>query len=94
MQRKQKKREGEVNLESPQNGWNPFSDAKNCLRDIKNAVDICNTDDVIAHVGCAFANAEAAFYEGQVSEDEMNTIKDFATHFGSEFTNRCKCKKR
>lgn len=45
-------------------------------------------------LSCAFGNAEAAFYEKQASEDEMNTIKDLAVELRYKFSNKCKCTKR
>lgn len=94
MQRKQKKREGEVNLEFPEEGWNPLKNAKHCIKGIQEAVSTCDDAGVVSNTACTFANIEAAFYEEQIGEEEMDTLKDFASHFGSELTNRCKCKKR
>lgn len=74
--------------------WNPLSHAHKCIEDLKKAVDTCNVAEAIAFTGCAFGNAEAAFYEKQASEDEMNTIKDFAAEFRADFTSKCKCSKR
>jgi len=44
--------------------------------------------------GCAYGNAEAAFYEKKASEDEMNSIKEMATELRGNFSSRCKCMKR
>lgn len=91
MERKQKKFEGEINAKFPSEGWDPLGHAHQCIGDIKRAVDKCDSDSVIAYTGCAFGNAEAAFYEKQANEDEMNTIKDLAVELRSEFSSKCKC---
>lgn len=94
MQRQQKKFEGEINPKDPSAGWDPLGRAHQCIGDIKRAIDKCDSDSVIAYTGCVFGHAEAAFYEKQASEDEMNTLKDLASELRSEFSNKCKCLKR
>ncbi len=93
MERKQKKFEGEINPKFPSKGWDPLGYAHECIGNIKGAVDRCDVNDVIAYTGCAFGNAEAAFYEKQTNEDEMNSIKDMASSLRSQFVDKCKCKK-
>lgn len=75
-------------------GWDPLKYAHECVGYIHKALDKCDAPEFIAATGCAFGNAEAAFYEKQASEDEMNTIKDMASDLRGEFTIKCKCVSR
>ena len=94
MEREQKKFEGEINPERPHLGWDPLGYAHECVRDLKRAVDKCDVSEAMAYIGCALGNAEAAFYEKQASEDEMNTIKDVTRDLRGEFSSKCKCQSR
>lgn len=91
MQREQKKILGEINQEYPHLGWNPLDKARRCIENIKNAIDKCAITDAMAGTGCAFGNAEAAFYEKQINEEEMDTIKDDAASLRSDFIRKCRC---
>ena len=94
MERKQKKILGAINPKNPLEGWDPLGDAMRCISTMKTGVDRCDPDSVIAGAGCAYGNAEAAFYEKQASEDEMISIKEDVTDYRSEFTKKCKCTNR
>ena len=74
--------------------WNPLKDAKECLENLKRAVNECAADDAMAYEGCTFGNFEAAFYEKQISEDEMISLKTMADDFRRNFTSNCKCTPR
>lgn len=86
MERKQKEMLGEINPKNP-----PLGDAMRCITIMKEAVDMCNPDKVISGASCAYGNAEAAFYEKQASEDEMDSIKKDVAQFRSEFIKKCEC---
>jgi hypothetical protein len=94
MKREQKKFQGEINKEYPHLGWDPAGDAFRCIENIRKAIDKCAVTDAMAGTGCAFGNAEAAFYEKQIDEDEMDTIKSDASELRSDFISKCKCEKR
>lgn len=87
-ERIQKKMGGPVGTEF---GWDPMGNANQCLGSLKEDVIRCDASGSIAHTGCVFGNAEAAFYEGQASEDEMVTLKEFAVELRGEFISKCKC---
>jgi hypothetical protein len=87
----QKKMLGEINPENPLKGWDPLGDAMRCISSMKFGVERCDPESIIAGAGCAYGNAEAAFYEKQASEDEMISIKKDVAKFRSEFTKKCKC---
>jgi len=91
MKRKQKKFEGQINPDFPSKGWDPLGDAMRCVTTMKTSIDRCNSGDIIAGAACAFGNAEAAFYEKQANEEEMQSIKDDVVDLRSEFTKKCKC---
>ena len=74
--------------------WDPLGNAHRCIGDLKKAVDDCDVSSATAFTGCAYGNAEAAFYEKQASEDEMVSIKEMATELRGNFSSRCKCIKR
>lgn len=86
MERKQKKILGEIDPKNPFKGWDPLGDAMRCITTMKDGVDRCDSDTTIAGAGCAYGNAEAAFYEKQASEDEMVSIKEDVADLRSEFT--------
>jgi hypothetical protein len=94
MERKQKKFLGQINPKSQYKGWDPFGDAKRCMASMKIAADMCDPDKVIAGAACAHGNAEAAFYEKQASEDEMNSIKEAVERSRLEFRKNCACTSR
>ncbi len=87
-ERIQKKMEGPIGTDL---GWDPLGKANICLSHLKEDVIRCDASGSIAHTGCVFGNAEAAFYEGQASEDEMVTLKEFAVELRGEFISKCKC---
>jgi hypothetical protein len=91
MQEEQKKFQEEILPKLPRLGWDPLGSAHKCIENIKKSIGTCDVINVIAGTGCAFGNIEAAFYEKQISEDEMNSIKDNADILRSEFTKKCKC---
>ena len=90
-QRIQKKMEGPIGTDR---GWDPLGNANLCLAHLKKDVERCDAVGTIVHTGCIYGNAEAAFYEHQASEDEMVSLKDFATELRHEFGSKCKCDKR
>lgn len=90
-ERIQKKMEGPIG--SPR-GWDPLRNANRCLEELKKDVDTCYATGAIAHTGCIYGNAEAAFYEHQASEDEMVSLKEFASELRGTFSRRCKCEVR
>lgn len=94
MERIQKKFEGDINPKFPSSGWDPLGYAHGCIRDLKRSVDKCDVSEAMASIGCAFGNAEAAFYEKQASEEEMDTIKDDAADLRGKFSSKCKCQSR
>lgn len=94
MERKQKKVLGEINPKNPLEGWDPLGDAMRCITIMKEAADKCDPDKVISGAACAYGNAEAAFYEKQASEDEMDSIKKDVAQFRLEFRKKCGCTSR
>lgn len=89
-ERIQKKMEGPVG----EYGWDPLSKSNRCLNLLKKDVDLCDSSGAIAHTGCIYGNAEAAFYEDQASEDEMVSLKESATELRKDFSAKCKCESR
>ena len=87
-ERIQKKIEGPIGTHL---GWDPLNNANQCLRSLKEDVSKCDATGSIAHTGCVYGNAEAAFYEKQASEDEMVTLKELAAELRGEFASKCKC---
>lgn len=87
-ERIQKKMEGPIGT---QPGWDPLGNANHCLMHLKEDVSRCDATRTIAHTGCVYGNAEAAFYESQASEDEMVALKDSAAELRVEFSSKCKC---
>ncbi len=80
-------------------GWDPLGQAHSCLENLKKAVDECDATGSIAATGCVFGNAEAAFYEHQIDEDEMVSLKESAADFRKNFSSRnpsskCRCSKK
>lgn len=71
--------------------WDPLGRANQCLVLLKEDVIRCDASGTIAHTGCVFGNAEAAFYEEHASEDEMVTLKEFAAELRGEFISKCRC---
>jgi len=90
-ERIQKKMEGPIGT---YRGWDPLGNANRCLTILKKDVDMCDATSAIVHTGCVYGNAEAAFYEDEASEDEMVSLKEFATELRHEFSSKCKCDKR
>ena len=53
--------------------------------------DVKKTMDAIAIMS---ANAEVAFHEGQIDEDEMLEYKDIVEEHIAKFTKNCSCSKK
>lgn len=74
--------------------WDPLGQANECIGRLRKAIDDCNALDAMAFTGCAYGNAEAAFYEKVINEDDMVSIKDTADNLRQEFSRKCKCEQR
>lgn len=75
-------------------GWDPHANAHHCIGLLNNDLKRCDVSSFIAHTGCVFGNAEAAFYEKDASEDEMNSLKETAADLRHKFVARCTCSKK
>lgn len=75
-------------------GWDPLAYARECIENLKGSVKRCDSSGSLAYTGCIFANAEAAFYEKQINEDEMVSLKNTASSLRKDFVDNCKCVKR
>ncbi len=84
MERKQKPKSSSI-------GWDPLGHAQGCIIDMKASIGKCDLNSAIAYTGCVYGNAEAAFYEKQISEEDMNLIKENASELRSQFVDKCKC---
>lgn len=94
MQRKDTKYLGRVNPDWPEKGWDPQTEAMYCMNNFSDAVVKCNADAAIQAAACVFGKAEAAFYEGQITEELMDEIKKDVFQPALRFSDKCKCVKK
>lgn len=71
--------------------WSPLKFAEDSIDNLKDKVKQCNGYDVSINAASAFGNLEAAFYEKEIDEDNMNEMKGKVRILLSSFNYRCKC---